>query len=43
MAELKRSFSWILSLPPETKIFPGHGPLTTVKREKEFNFFVHEL
>jgi hydroxyacylglutathione hydrolase len=42
MAELKRSFSWILSLPPETKIFPGHGPLTTVKREKEFNFFVHE-
>jgi len=43
MAELKRSFSWILSLPPETGIFPGHGPLTTVKNEKEFNFFVHEL
>ena len=43
MAELKRSFSGIISLPPETRIFPGHGPLTTVKKEKEFNFFVHEL
>jgi hydroxyacylglutathione hydrolase len=43
MAELKSSFSLILSLPPGTRIFPGHGPLTTVKKEKEFNFFVHEL
>jgi glyoxylase-like metal-dependent hydrolase (beta-lactamase superfamily II) len=43
ISELKRSFSGILSLPPETRIFPGHGPLTTVKKEKEFNFFVHEL
>jgi len=43
MTELKRSFSMILSLPPETRIYPGHGPLTTVKREKEFNFFVQEL
>jgi len=43
MSELKSSFSRILSLPPETRIFPGHGPLTTVKKENEFNFFVHEL
>lgn len=41
--ELKKSFSKIISLPPETIIFPGHGPSTTVKREKEYNFFVHEL
>jgi hydroxyacylglutathione hydrolase len=43
IAELKKSFSGIISLPPETRIFPGHGPLTTVKKEKETNFFVREL
>lgn len=43
IAELKSSFSHLISLPPETRIFPGHGPLTTVKKEKESNFFVHEL
>jgi len=40
---MKRSFSRIMSLPPETKILPGHGPQSTVKDEKETNFFVHEL
>ena len=29
----------ILSLPPETLICPGHGPLTTVGEEKEHNPF----
>jgi len=29
----------ILSLPPETLICPGHGPLTTVEQEKEHNPF----
>ena len=29
----------ILSLPPETLICPGHGPLTTVAAEKEHNPF----
>lgn len=29
----------ILSLPPETLICPGHGPLTTVAEEKERNPF----
>ena len=43
LTELKRSFARIIALPPETRIFPGHGPLTTVKNEKEDNFFVHEL
>ena len=43
MAELKKSFARIIALPPETRIFPGHGPLTTVKKEKDDNFFVHEL
>lgn len=43
LAELKRSFARIIALPSETRMFPGHGPLTTVKNEKEDNFFVHEL
>jgi glyoxylase-like metal-dependent hydrolase (beta-lactamase superfamily II) len=43
LTELKRSFARIIALPPETKIFSGHGPLTTVKNEKEDNFFVYEL
>ena len=29
----------ILSLPPETLLCPGHGPLTTVEEEKEHNPF----
>jgi glyoxylase-like metal-dependent hydrolase (beta-lactamase superfamily II) len=41
--ELKMSFKRIISLPPETQIFPGHGDLSTVKNEKEFNFFIQEL
>ncbi|MBS1126485.1 MAG: metallo-beta-lactamase family protein [Nitrospirae bacterium] len=43
VTDLKRSFSEIISMPPETRILPGHGPLTTVKREKKYNFFVQEL
>lgn len=43
LTDLKRSFARIIALPPETRIFSGHGPLTTVKNEKENNFFVHEL
>jgi hydroxyacylglutathione hydrolase len=41
--DLKRSFRRIMSLPPETAILPGHGGLSTVGRERESNFFVHEL
>ena len=43
ITELKRSFARIIALPPETRIFSGHGPLTTVRNEKEDNFIVHEL
>ncbi|GBD95285.1 MAG TPA: MBL fold metallo-hydrolase [Nitrospirae bacterium] len=41
--ELKKSFRRLIELPEETKIFPGHGPESTVGREKETNFFVNEL
>lgn len=33
----------LLSLPPETVVIPGHGPSTTIGREKEFNYFLQNL
>lgn len=37
-ATLVRSItSRLLTLPPETIVYPGHGPTTTIGREKEFN------
>lgn len=41
--ELKKSFVEILSLPPETRILPGHGEWSTVEIEKKTNFFLGEL
>ena len=32
----------IAVLPPETRVFPGHGPFTTVEREKRSNAFFRE-
>jgi len=42
MEALKKSFAMIVSLPPETRIFPGHGPSSTVENERNTNFFVYE-
>ena len=28
---------------PETEVYPGHGPITTLGRELETNPFLHEL
>lgn len=30
----------IFTLPDSTKVFPGHGPLTTIGREKKYNPFL---
>ncbi len=30
----------IMVLPPETRVFPGHGPFTTLEREKRGNLFL---
>jgi glyoxylase-like metal-dependent hydrolase (beta-lactamase superfamily II) len=27
-------------LPDETRVFPGHGPFSTIEREKQHNPFV---
>ena len=32
----------LMPLPPETEVIPGHGPNTTIGREKEFNYFLQE-
>ncbi len=33
----------ILTLDDETEVFPGHGPATTVGRERRFNMFLRGL
>ncbi len=41
--ELRKSFKRLLDLPEDTKVLSGHGPETTIGREKKENFFVSEL
>lgn len=41
--ELKGSFKRLLSFSNEIRVFPGHGPETTVEREKTGNFFAQEI
>jgi len=43
LSEMKRSFRRIIDMPPDTTLLPGHGPGSTVARERETNFFIHEL
>ncbi|MFN7921087.1 MAG: MBL fold metallo-hydrolase [Bryobacteraceae bacterium] len=33
----------LLVLPDETVVIPGHGPNTTIGREREFNWFLRDL
>ena len=41
-AALRKSFKRLMSLPAEVKVLPGHGPESTIGREKLDNFFSHE-
>jgi hydroxyacylglutathione hydrolase len=43
LAELKKSFQRLISLPVQVRVLPGHGPETTIKKEKIDNFFSHEV
>ena len=43
MEKLKISFRRLLDLPEDTKVFSGHGPETTIGREKKENLFVGEF
>lgn len=43
MSELIRSIrSKLFVLPPEVKVYPGHGPATTIENEKLYNPFAAE-
>jgi len=42
IAKLKESFKRLLSLPEDTVVLSGHGPETTIGREKRENFFINE-
>ena len=37
---LEGIYKHLLTLPPETRVFPGHGPDTTIGREAESNPFL---
>jgi glyoxylase-like metal-dependent hydrolase (beta-lactamase superfamily II) len=39
MDRLKQSFRRLMSLPPDTEILAGHGPNSTIGRERSENFF----
>ena len=38
--EFKKSIGKILALPKETKVYPGHGPFTSIEHELKANPFV---
>ena len=40
--ELKKSFKRLMSLPDDVKVLPGHGPESTIGKEKTDNFFSYE-
>lgn len=43
MPKLKTSFRKLMALPDDTGVLPGHGPGTTIKRERTENFFSFEV
>jgi glyoxylase-like metal-dependent hydrolase (beta-lactamase superfamily II) len=43
MTKLKESFKRLLDLPDNTVVLSGHGPETTIGREKKENLFIEEL
>jgi len=40
MNRLRESFKRLISLPPETEVLPGHGPNSTIGRERSENVFL---
>ncbi len=40
MKQLNKSLKILAGLPPETEVYPGHGPKTTIAREIEYNPFL---
>ncbi len=43
IGQLKESFRLLMGLPDETQVLPGHGPATTIGRERSMNMFAAEF
>ncbi|MCS7113482.1 MAG: MBL fold metallo-hydrolase [Candidatus Bathyarchaeota archaeon] len=43
LEDLKRSLKRLMELPVDTLVLPGHGPYTTIGREKLYNPFVRYI
>ncbi|HXW69155.1 MAG TPA: MBL fold metallo-hydrolase [Dissulfurispiraceae bacterium] len=43
MEKLRQSFRRLMALPEDTNVWPGHGPATTIGREKKENMFAEEF
>ncbi len=43
IGKLKKSFQRLMTLPEKIKALPGHGPQTTIGREKKENMFSEEF
>ena len=43
IGKLKLSFKRLMSLADGVRVFPGHGPESTIGRERADNFFVSEI
>lgn len=43
ISELKKSFSKLMSFPPDTRVYAGHGCSSTIGAEKTDNFFAYEI
>ena len=42
-AVLYDSLRYLMRLPPATRVYPGHGPQTTIEREKKYNPYIGEV
>ncbi len=43
LSKLKSSFKRLMSLPEDTRVLPGHGPETTIGKEKRDNLFAEDF
>lgn len=40
---LKKSLRRVVQLPPNTRVYPGHGPVTTIEHELRHNPFLSQM
>ncbi len=42
-AQIMQSLRQVIKLPLETKVYPGHGPETTIEAERQGNLYIADL